>query len=75
VSADALEGGVMLFEAEPATVSTEPRADQTPTRPIMLIGFQRQGNLGLGYLAASSANRPTSSPPPRSSAHSSSGFR
>jgi anaerobic magnesium-protoporphyrin IX monomethyl ester cyclase len=23
-----------------------------PSRPILLIGFQRQGNLGLGYLAA-----------------------
>lgn len=28
------------------------RADGTVTRPVLLIGYQQQGNLGLGYLTA-----------------------
>jgi radical SAM superfamily enzyme YgiQ (UPF0313 family) len=32
--------------------SAETRRERDTSRPVMLVGFQQQGNLGLGYLAA-----------------------
>jgi radical SAM superfamily enzyme YgiQ (UPF0313 family) len=37
----------------PVTEGFEARAAEADSRPVLLIGFQYQGNLGLGYLAAS----------------------
>ncbi len=35
----------------------EPLATQDMSKPVVLIGFQRQGNLGIGYLAATLIRR------------------
>jgi anaerobic magnesium-protoporphyrin IX monomethyl ester cyclase len=35
-----------------ATQAMSARAQAAPCRPIVLVGFQKQGNLGLGYLSA-----------------------
>lgn len=32
--------------------SVVPRRERDTSRPVMLVGFQNQGNLGIGYLAA-----------------------
>ena len=37
----------------PLPILQSPTDDQRDTsRPIMLVGFQHQGNLGLGYLTS-----------------------
>jgi anaerobic magnesium-protoporphyrin IX monomethyl ester cyclase len=43
------ESGGGIVPASRAAVS---RQRNSPSRPVMLIGFQEQANLGLGYLAA-----------------------
>ena len=41
-----------LLDERGAMPSLQALSEQDATRPVVLIGFQKQGNLGIGYLAA-----------------------
>ena len=47
-----MESGIPITLIDPALI---PRPTRNTERPIFLIGFQNQGNLGIGYLAATLA--------------------
>ncbi|MGH7836963.1 MAG: B12-binding domain-containing radical SAM protein, partial [Candidatus Binataceae bacterium] len=42
----------MTESVRPLPSASPPLALRDTSRPVMLIGFQEQANLGLGYLAA-----------------------
>lgn len=41
-----------VIDTAPLTRQSDSQTDGIESRPVMLIGYQKQGNLGLGYLAA-----------------------
>lgn len=46
-----------LLDERGAMPSLQALSEQDATRPVVLIGFQKQGNLGIGYLAATLMRR------------------
>ena len=43
--------------AAPSPFAAACRGERDASRSVVLVGFHRQGNLGLGYLAATLADR------------------
>ena len=46
-----------LLDERGAMPPLQALSEQDATRPVVLIGFQKQGNLGIGYLAATLMRR------------------
>jgi hypothetical protein len=46
-----------LLDESGAMPPLQALSEQDATRPVVLIGFQKQGNLGIGYLAATLMRR------------------